>query len=70
MTPQRIGGMVLLAAGVVLFIIGMNATDSFADEFSNFFTGEYTDSTMWYLVGGGASTLAGVLMLSLGGRQA
>ena len=50
--------------GLILFIIGMNASDSAADRWSNFFTGHFTDITVWYLVGGGGLALG--LMMGLG----
>jgi hypothetical protein len=70
MNPQRIGGIVLLATGVVLFIIGMNASHSAADRWSNFFTGHFTDSTVWYIVGGVGAAVAGGLLVMFGGRNA
>jgi hypothetical protein len=70
MNNQRILGLVLLVAGVILSVIGMNATRSLADRFSNFFSGHFTDGTVWYLVAGGISALAGLLMLFAGGRAA
>ena len=70
MNSQRIGGIVLLVAGVVLFIIGMNASDSVADRWSNFFTGHFTDATVWYIVSGVASAVAGLLLVMFGGRRA
>ena len=68
MTSQRMGGIVLLAAGIVLFIIGLNASDSVADQFSEFFTGHFTDTTVWYIVGGGALALVGLMMTLFAGR--
>ena len=70
MNPQRIGGLVLLAAGVVLFIVGMNASHSVADRWSNFFSGHFTDATVWYIVGGIAAAVGGALLLLFGGRNA
>lgn len=70
MNNQRIAGSILLVTGVVLFVFGMNASHMAADRWSNFFTGHFTDSTMWYMVGGIASAGLGVIMLSLGGRRA
>lgn len=68
MNTQRILGIILLVVGVILVIVGMNASDSVADQTSDFFTGRFTDATMWYLIGGGVSALAGVLLLVFGGR--
>jgi len=70
MNAQYVGAGLLVIAGVVLFIVGLNATDSVADRMSNFFTGEYTQSTMWYLFGGGALVVLGVVLGAFGGRRA
>ena len=68
MNSQRIFAIALLVIGVILFIVGMNASDSVADRLSNTFTGRFTRDTVWYLVGGGAAALVGLLMLVAGGR--
>ena len=52
MTPQRMAGIVLLVVGVALFIIGLNSSHSIADRVSDTFTGRFTQSTTWYIVGG------------------
>lgn len=69
MNPQRMMGIVLLVAGVILLIIGMNASHSAADRWSNFFTGHFTDSTVWYIVGGAASGVVGLMLVMFGGRK-
>ncbi len=69
MSSQRIAGIVLLVAGVVLFFVGMSASESVADQLSNFFTGQFTDATMWYIIGGIAAAVAGLLLLTVGGRR-
>ncbi|MDZ4830532.1 MAG: DUF3185 family protein [Phycisphaerae bacterium] len=69
-SPQRIGGILLIIVGVVLFIIGLNASDSVADRFSNFFSGHFTDSTMWYLFGGVGAAVLGFMVFMFGGRRA
>jgi drug/metabolite transporter (DMT)-like permease len=68
MSTQRLLGIVLLLAGAALVVVGMNASDSLADRASNFFTGQFTDSTMWYLFGGIAVACAGLLLLVRGRR--
>ncbi len=70
MTPIRIGGIVVLTVGVILFVVGLNASDSLADQFSNFFTGRFTETTMWYMVGGAALAVGGLALLMTGGRRA
>jgi hypothetical protein len=61
----RVLGVILLAAGVVLIIVGVTASRSLADNLSSFFTGRFTDHTMWYILGGIASSIVG-LVLTLG----
>ena len=63
MNPQRIFGIVLLLVGVILLIVGMNASHSVADRVSNTFTGRFTDGTVWFLIGGGVAALFGLLMV-------
>jgi len=63
MDLQRIVGIVLLVVGVILLIVGMNASHSLADQVSNTFTGRFTQATTWYIIGGIASALLGVLMV-------
>jgi len=69
MNPKSIGGIVLIVAGIALFIVGLNASDSVADRMSNFFTGRFTDKTVWYMVGGGVIAIAGVALATLGSRR-
>jgi hypothetical protein len=64
----RIIGLALLALGVVLLIFGFAAADSFADQFSKAFTGEYTDRTMFYIIGGAVSAVVGLGLMLFGGR--
>ena len=70
MIPQRAIGMLLLVGGVILFVVGMNASDSFADQWSEFFTGNFTDSTMLYIIGGIAAAAIGLALIVFGGRWA
>ena len=70
MSKQQLSGIVLMVLGVVLFIFGMNARHSVADRWSNFFTGHFTDATMWYILGGIAAALVGLGLLGFGGRKA
>ena len=63
MNPQRIVGVVLVVVGVILLSVGINASHSLADQVTNTFTGRFTQATTWYIVGGIASALLGVLMV-------
>ena len=68
MSPQRILGIVLLIVGVIALVMGMNASHSVADQVSNTFTGKFTEATTWYILGGIASAIIGLLMVLFGVR--
>jgi len=63
----------LLAVGIVLFIWGLNASDSFGDRWSRLWTGSSTDKTIWLIIGGivsGCIGLGGLIFgLSKGGKN-
>jgi len=63
MNSQRIAGIVILVVGVILFVVGMNSSNSVADQVSNTFTGRFTQATTWYIVGGIGTALLGLLLL-------
>jgi drug/metabolite transporter (DMT)-like permease len=63
MQPQRIIGIVLLVIGAILLFVGYNASESVADQVTETFTGRFTKATMWYLIGGAAAALTGLLLL-------
>jgi len=68
MNPKMMGGIVLLVGGVILFLVGLNASDSMADRFSNFFTGRFTDQTVWFMVVGGVAAAVGLMMTAFNSR--
>jgi hypothetical protein len=68
MNPQRIFGIVMIVIGVILLIVGMNSSHSLADQVSNTFTGRFTQATTWYILGGIALALLGLLMALITGR--
>jgi len=70
MNLQRVGGIAFLVVGVILFVVGMSASHSVADRWSNFFTGHFTDATMWYIVGGIVSAVVGLMLVAFGRRMA
>ncbi len=70
MNPYRLGGVILMVVGVVLFMVGLNASESFADQWSEFFTGHFTDKTVWSMVGGVVLAVVGLIMTFAGGRKA
>jgi hypothetical protein len=72
MNPQRMLGAALLVVGVVLLVMGMNASHSLADQATNTFAGHFTDRTTWFIVGGiGTGILGGLMMMfGAGGKHA
>ena len=53
-------GVSLLVVGIVLLIMGVSASESFASDVSRFFTGNPTDRAMWLILGGIAAAVAGL----------
>lgn len=68
MNPKYILAVVLLVAGIALFIVGMNSSHSIADQLSNTFTGRFTDATNWYIIGGIAMAVVGLVLGAPGFR--
>ena len=69
MSKERMIGIVLLVVGVVLLVIGLNSSESITDQVSETFTGRFTDKTTWYIVGGIAAGLLGLLMVVFRGGK-
>jgi hypothetical protein len=56
---NKILSLVLLAGGIVLIILGVNASNSIGSDFSRLFTGSPTDKSIWLLVGGIVAAIVG-----------
>ena len=67
---NRIFSLALLIGGVVLMIIGINATNSFSSDVSRFFTGSPTDKAVWMLIGGIVAAVIGLVGTLRGSKQA
>lgn len=59
-------GIVFVLAGATLLVVGLNSSHSVADQLSSTFTGRFTQATTWYIIGGIASAVLGVLMMVAG----
>lgn len=68
MQSQRLFGIILLAVGIVLLVLGIRAADSFGSQFKEFFTGSPTDRAIWLTIGGAVGILAGIGLAVLPGR--
>jgi hypothetical protein len=60
----------LLVGGIVLMIIGINATNSFGSDVSRFFTGSPTDKSIWLLIGGIVASVVGLMLTLRSSKQA
>lgn len=65
---QKVIGLVLLAVGVVLLVLGISAADSLSSDISRFFTGEPTNRAIWLLIGGVAAIVGGGVLAAMSGR--
>jgi hypothetical protein len=61
---KKMLGIALLAVGLVLLFFGLNASNAPMEEVSEALTGQYSDRTMLYLVGGAISAIVGAVMLA------
>lgn len=62
MGMSRILGIVLLVVGGLLLFFGYQASQSMGEQLAETVTGRFSDETMWYLIGGGAAAVAGVVL--------
>ena len=69
MNGKRLLGVLLLVVGVALLVMGVKASDSIGDQFSQVFRGRFTDRTTLYIIGGVAIALLGLCMAMFGGRR-
>lgn len=67
---NKIVSVALLVGGIVLIVIGINATNSFSSDVSRFFTGSPTDKAVWMLIGGVAAGVIGLIGIMRGSKQA
>ena len=59
----------LLAIGVLLIALGLNAADSLASDVKRFFSGNPTDKSVWLLIGGVLVAVVGLGGLATGRRR-
>ncbi len=58
----------LLVGGIVLIVYGISASDSIGSSFSRFFTGNPTDKTIWFLLGGSVALAVGLVGVLRGSK--
>ena len=65
---NNIIGLAVFALGIVLLIFGFNESHSFSSDVSRTFTGNPTDRSIWFIAGGAAAVVVG-LVLSIRGMK-
>lgn len=63
---NKLISLAILAAGIVLVIYGVAASESLSSDFSRFFTGAPTENTIWMLIAGVIAIVIGLGGLSFG----
>lgn len=66
---NRTVSLALLVGGVVLMVLGINATNSFSSDVSRFFTGSPTDKAVWMLIGGVVASVVGLVLTLSNGKR-
>jgi Protein of unknown function (DUF3185) len=66
---NKMFAIVLLVGGVVLMILGVQATNSFSSDVSRFFTGSPTDKAIWMIIGGLVAAVMGLAMTLRSSKQ-
>jgi len=66
---QRFAGIAVLVVGIVLIVMGVNASESFSSDISRFFTGAVTNKSIYLLAGGTLALLAGASIAFTGRRR-
>ncbi|HEY9166618.1 MAG TPA: DUF3185 family protein [Candidatus Kryptonia bacterium] len=59
----------VLAGGILLLILGINAYNSSSSDISRFFTGAATNKSVWLLVGGAVAAVLGLVGLLRGTKK-
>lgn len=65
MPQNTLIGLVLLAIGIVLLVMGHNVEQSVGSQFRQAFTGSMSDKTLLYYFGGAVLIAVGVYMAFL-----
>ncbi|MBK1672457.1 DUF3185 family protein [Ectothiorhodospira shaposhnikovii] len=66
MANNRILALALLVVGLILLFFGFQSSQGLDDQVTEAVTGRFTDSTIWFLILGAVSVVAGAGMLLFG----
>lgn len=65
MSMNRILAIALIVIGAVLLYFGYQSSQGLDDQLSETLTGNFTDETILYLIGGAVALIAGLFMLRM-----
>ena len=65
---SRLIGLVVLVAGVALFVFGLISADQWNEQLREAFTGNFSESTTWSLLGGAGLAIVGFVMTLFGAK--
>jgi uncharacterized membrane protein YidH (DUF202 family) len=65
MASNKLVGLVLLAVGIVLLVMGYNASQSVGSQFKEAFSGSMSDKAMLFYLGGAVVTAIGAYLAFL-----
>lgn len=60
---NKILGLAILAAGIILLYFGYNEYNSAASQVTEVVTGSPTDNAIWFLIGGAIAAIVGLGVL-------
>jgi hypothetical protein len=66
---NNIIGLAIFALGIVLLIFGFNESHSFSSDVSRAFTGNPSDRSIWFIAGGAAAVVVGLILAVRGMRK-
>lgn len=69
MNTNLLVGILVLVVGAVLLYLGYSASQGIGEQVRETFTGRFSEATTWYIVGGMAATIAGIVFIVLGARS-
>ena len=61
---NRAFSFALLAGGIILIVLGINASNALSSDISRFFTGSPPDKAVWLLAGGVLMAVIGLMGLT------
>lgn len=66
---NKLVSLALLIGGIILLVLGLQASDSIGSDFSRVFTGAPTDKAIWLVVGGAVAAIVGLIGMVRGSRS-